>query len=203
VIRVAQLGLLAAAAALWVASRLTWVEVTTFDGLGPPKTHAVSGATWSTALLPLALLLVAAAVATLAVRGWPLRMLAVLTALASAGMAYPGIALWVIRDAAPRAARLLEVPVAELGGDTQRHYAGAVIAVAAAVLTLVSAVLLMRSAGRDRSGAARFRRGGADAGGRSGDDGTGSSLSARELWDALDAGTDPTRDTPGGETKGR
>ena len=40
----------------------------------------LSGATWSTALLPLALLLLAAAVAALAVRGWPLRVLAVLVA---------------------------------------------------------------------------------------------------------------------------
>lgn len=201
-IRAAQAGLALAAAGLWGASRLTWVEVTSFDGLGQPKTVALSGGTWSTALVPLAVLLLAAAVAALAVRGWPLRALAVLVAAVSAGTAYLAISLWVITDVAVRASNLAESPVADIIG-TQRHYTGAVLTLVASVLTLVCAVLLMRSAGRDRSGAARFRRGGAGAGGRSGDDGTGSSLSARELWDALDAGTDPTRDTPGGETKGR
>ena len=151
-IRLAQLLLVLAAAALWVASRMAWVEVTSFDGLGQPKTTALSGASWSTALVPLALLLLAAAVAALAVRGWPLRLLAVLVAAASAGMAYLAISLWVIRDVAVRAAHLAEVPVADLVG-TQRHYGGAVITVVAAVVTLVGAVLLMRSAARSRAGA--------------------------------------------------
>ena len=84
-IRIAQLLLALAAAALWGASRMTWVEVSSFDGLGQPKTAALSGASWSTALVPLAVLLLAAAVAALAVRGWPLRLLAVLVAATSAG----------------------------------------------------------------------------------------------------------------------
>ena len=36
-IRVAQLLLVASALALWVASRMSWVDVTSFDGLGQPK----------------------------------------------------------------------------------------------------------------------------------------------------------------------
>ena len=81
-----------------------------FDGLGQPKTATLSGAAWSTALVPLALLVLAAAVAALAVRGWPLRLLAVLVAVASAGMGYLAIGLWVIRDVAVRAADLAQVP---------------------------------------------------------------------------------------------
>ena len=99
-IRLAQLLLLLSAGALWVASRMVWVEVQSFDGLGQPKTTALTGASWSTALVPLAVLLLAAAVGALAVRGWPLRLLAVLVAAASAGMAYLAISLWVIRDVA-------------------------------------------------------------------------------------------------------
>ena len=68
--------------------------------------------------MPLAVLLLAAAVAALAVRGWPLRMLAVLVAVTSAGMAYLAISLWVIRDVAVRAAHLAEVPVADLVGSS-------------------------------------------------------------------------------------
>src|SRR4029453_2348306 len=73
VIRISQLLLLLSAGALWVASRMVWVEVQSFDGLGQPKATALNGASWSTALVPLAVLLVAAALAVLAVRGWPLR----------------------------------------------------------------------------------------------------------------------------------
>lgn len=197
-IRVAQILLTLAAAGLWVASRLTWVEVTSFDGLGQPKTSTLAGGSWSTALIPLAVLLLATAAAALAVRGWPLRVLALLVAVASGGMAYLAISLWVIRDVAVRAANLAEVPVADLLG-TQRHYAGAVVTLAAAVVVLAAAVLLMRSAVKDRSGAARFaRRAAAPAG--AGADG---SMSERALWDALDKGSDPTREPSDPDSEGR
>ncbi|MGH3531034.1 MAG: Trp biosynthesis-associated membrane protein, partial [Mycobacterium sp.] len=67
-IRLAQLLLVAAAVGLWAASRLPWVVVQSFDGLGPSKTATMSGAVWSSALLPLAVLLLATAAAALAVR---------------------------------------------------------------------------------------------------------------------------------------
>jgi uncharacterized membrane protein (TIGR02234 family) len=186
VIRVAQLGLVLAAAGLWAASRMTWVEVTSFDGLGQPKTVALSGGTWSTALVPLAVLLLAAAVATLAVRGWPLRVLALLVAVASAGTAYLAIGLWVIKDVAVRASNLAGAPVADIVG-TQRHYGAAVLTAVAAALTLLCAVLLMRSAGGERSGVARYaRRTPAPA------EEPGAEMSERAIWDALDEGHDPT-----------
>jgi uncharacterized membrane protein (TIGR02234 family) len=195
VIRLAQLILLVSAGALWVASRLTWVRVTSFDGLGQPKTAALSGATWSTALVPLALLAAAAAVAALAVRGWPLRLLAVLVAAASAGMAYLAISLWVIRDVAVRASHLADVQVVDLV-STQRHYWGAVITLVAAVTTLAGAVLLMRSAAK--GGAARYqRRASAPA------EEPGEAMSERMIWDALDEGADPTQDTANPDNKGR
>ena len=168
-IRIAQIGLVLAAATLWVASRMTWVEVTSFDGLGQPKTVALSGGSWSTALLPLAVLLLATAVAALAVRGWPLRVLAVLAAATSAGMAYLAISLWVIRDVAVRASHLAETPVV------------------AAVVTLACAVLLLRSATTERSGAARYTRRNAAQSAE-----PDNAMSERMLWDELDEGRDPT-----------
>jgi uncharacterized membrane protein (TIGR02234 family) len=185
VIRLAQLLLVLSAGALWVASRLVWVEVRSFDGLGQPKTTPLNGASWSTALVPLAVLLLAAAVATLAVRGWPLRLLAVLVAAASAGMAYLAISLWVIRDVAVRAAHIVDVPVANLV-DTQRHYGGAIVTLAAAVVTLVGAVLLVRSAARAKPEAARYERRGVPSPQEA------AAPSERAIWDALDAGRDPT-----------
>ena len=75
-IRTGQLMLVLAAVGLWVAARLTWVTVTSADGLGQPKTTTLSGGTWSTVLIPLAVLLLAAAIAGLAVHGWGLRVVA-------------------------------------------------------------------------------------------------------------------------------
>jgi uncharacterized membrane protein (TIGR02234 family) len=193
VIRIAQLLLVLAALTLWVASRMTWVDVRSFDGLGQPKTAALSGGSWSTALVPLAVMLMAAAIAALAVRGWPLRLLAVLVAAASAGMAYLAISLWVIRDVAVRAANLAEVPVADLVG-TQRHYGGAVVTLVAAIGTLIGAALLMRAAARARPDAARYARRTAPQA-----DEPGAAMSERSIWDALDEGRDPTN----GDNKGR
>ncbi len=191
--RAAQLLLVLAAAGLWVASRLTWVQISSFDGLGQPQTADLSGSTWSTALIPLALLVLAAAVAALAVRGWPLRILAVLVAAASAGMAYLAISLWVVVDVAVRAARLADVPVADLL-DTQRHYGGAVVTLVAAVLSLLGAVLLIRAATRGRAEATRYaRRPAVDA------EEPAAAMSERMIWDALDEGRDPTNQ----DNKGR
>lgn len=119
-IGIAQLLLVVAAGALWMAARLPWVVIGSFDELGPPKEVTLTGASWSTALLPLALLMLAAAVAALAVRGWPLRALAVLLAAASFAVGYLGISLWVVPDVAARGADLAHVPVVTLVGSA-RH----------------------------------------------------------------------------------
>lgn len=206
-IGIAQLLLVVAAGALWTASRLPWVVIRSFDGLGPPKEVTLSGASWSTALVPLALLILATAAAALAVRGWPLRVLAGLMAAASLAVGYLGISLWVIPDVAVRGADLAHVSLASLVG-TERHHWGAGAAVAAAVCTLAAAVLLMRSAsvlGSDRSGATKYaapatRRSNAR---REDADGVTPAVSERMIWDALDEGRDPTDRPHESDTEGR
>lgn len=188
-IRTAQALLVVAAGGLWAASRLTWVGLQTFDGLGPPKLVTLSGSDWSSALLPSALLLLATAVAALAVRGWPLRMLALLVAVASLATGYLAISLGVVPDVAVRGADLAHVPVLTLVGS-QRHYAGAAITLAGSVCTLIGAVLLMRAAPA-RGSATQYltpaaRRSLAQRGEES--------MSERTIWDALDDGYDPTQD---------
>jgi uncharacterized membrane protein (TIGR02234 family) len=186
VIRIAQLLLLLSAAALWGASRMVWVDVASFDGLGQPKTTALTGGSWSTALVPLAAILLVAAVAPIAVRGWRLGLLALIIAGVSAVMAYMAISLWVIRDVAVRAAHLAEVQVADLVG-TQRHYGGAMLTLVAAIGALVGAVLLMRSVAKPRPEVDRYeRRRSAPS------PSDGASTSERAIWDALDEGRDPT-----------
>lgn len=194
--RLSQLLLVVSALALWGASRLAWVDVTSFDGLGQPRSTTLSGADWSTALFPLALLMLAAAVAVLAVRGWALRLLAVLVAVSSAGMGYLGIGLFVITDVAVRAAHLAEVRVADLV-DTQRHYWGSSLTLVAAVAALLGAVLLMRTATRAGGTAPSTTKYAAPATRRAaaateGSVGSENELSERMIWDALDEGRDPT-----------
>jgi uncharacterized membrane protein (TIGR02234 family) len=127
------------------------------------------------------------AVAAVAVRGWPLRMVAVLGAAASLVIGYLAVSLWVVPDVAVRAADLVHVPVVLLVGS-ERHYGGAAAALMAAVCTLAAAVVLMRSASiPDRSSkyvSPVARR----SAGRRGD----GEMSERMIWDALDEGCDPT-----------
>jgi uncharacterized membrane protein (TIGR02234 family) len=212
-IGLAQLLLVVASGALWTASRLPWVVIRSFDGLGPPKEVTLSGASWSTAVLPLALLMLATAVAALAVRGWPLRVLAGLLAAASIAVGYLGISLWVIPDVAVRGADLAHISVVSLVGS-ERRYWGAGVAVAASVCTLIAAVLLMRSAsilGSDRLGATKYasratRRSIAlrgDAGGAMLEGPETPEMSERMIWDALDEGRDPTDRSRDSDIEGR
>lgn len=184
-IRIAQLLLIVSAAGLWAASRLTWVAVQSADGLGQPKTSEVSGATWSNTLLPLAVLLLAAALAALAVRGFQLRALAILVAAVCLVLGYLGVSLMVMPDVAPRAAALAGVPIITLVGS-ERYVTGAVLTVAAAVCTLLAAALLMRGAA-SAHGVAKYA---GPAAGRPEQSATTSS--GRGMWDALDDGRDPT-----------
>lgn len=194
--RTAQVLLLVAALMLWGASRLPWVDVSSFDGLGQPKTTTLSGAAWSTALVPLALLSGAAAVAALAVRGWALRLLALLVAVASAGMGYLAISLWVVTDVSVRAADMAQIAVMFLVG-TQRHYWGAGVTLAAAVLTLVGAVLLMRSAGHSAAAPATSKYAAPGARREAVPEEAADGMSERMMWDALDEGHDPTQNGGG------
>jgi uncharacterized membrane protein (TIGR02234 family) len=202
--RIAQLLLVLAALALWGASRLTWVDVTSFDGLGQPKSTTLTGATWSTALVPLAVVALAAAVAVLAVRGWVLRLVGVLVAVATVGMGYLGIGLWAIRDVGVRAADLAQIPVTALMG-TQRHHLGAVLTLVAAAFALAGAVLLVRSAAKAGAGNATARKYLAPAAKREAvrQDGQEDGMSERMIWDALDEGQDPTQDSTASDNEGR
>ena len=192
----AQLLLLVGALLLWGASKLPWVDVASEDGLGPRKMTTLDGSQWSTVLIPLALLVAAAAVAALAVRGWPLRLLALLVAVASAGMGYLAITMWVVTDISVRAADMAHVPVMFLVG-TNRHHVGAGLALAAAVCTLAGAVLLMRAAGKEsaKQAAGKYAAPGSrGTGAEQGEDADG--MSERMLWDAIDEGHDPTATDP-------
>jgi uncharacterized membrane protein (TIGR02234 family) len=209
-IGIAQLLLVIAAGLLWAASRLPWVVIRSFDGLGPPKEVILAGASWSTAMLPFAMLMLATAVAALAVRGWALRAVAGLLAVVSLAIGYLGVSLWVLPDVAVRGAELAHISLVTLVGS-ERRYWGAGLAVAAAACTLIAAVLLMRSAMSARAGAKKYaapatrrsiaRRESAD--GAMLEEQGAPDMSERMIWDALDEGHDPTDRPRETDTEGR
>lgn len=177
-----------AAGGLWVASHLTWIRLRTFDHLGEPRTIPVSGSSWSAALVPMAAALVAVAIATLAVRGWPLRVLALVVAAVGAGAAYLGVGMWMIPDIALRAAEVQDIPIhIVIGAD--RVYGGPAITLVAAVLAVTAAVALLRAA-RRMAATDKYRiaanRTVQDA------DSDAELRSERDMWDSLDDGKDPT-----------
>ncbi|MBS9534277.1 TIGR02234 family membrane protein [Mycobacterium sp. M1] len=200
-LRVAQLLLLAAAGGLWAAARLPWVVIRSSDGLGQPRQVAVTGASWSTALLPLALLCLAAAIAAVAVRGWKLRLLAVLTAVASLAGGYLAVSIWVARDIELRALDIAGVPLTALL-SAERRPTGAVLTLVAGVCAIIGAALLMRSASAGAAATAKYAAPGARRSAARGEGaesaGPAAELSERMIWDALDEGCDPTERTSDG-----
>ncbi|WP_345497028.1 TIGR02234 family membrane protein [Nocardia callitridis] len=205
------LALLAVAAALlWIASRMTWVTLESSDGLTQPRTDRLNGGVWFGALTPLALVLLASIAAVLATRGWFRRLIGVLLALVGAVTAVPPFALLTNSGKlAERAATLAELPGRAQVEQASSSSVAAVIALLGAIGAFVAGVLLARMssstsrmsgkydnpvsrrAAASRQVADQQASGAAEA---------PQPLSERVLWDALDAGTDPTEDGAAGRT---
>ncbi|MEU4313413.1 TIGR02234 family membrane protein [Nocardia sp. NPDC024068] len=194
---VAALVLLAVgAAALWGSSRLIWVSVTSADGLTEPRTDELNGGVWFGALTPLALVLLAAIAAVLATRGWMRRLVGVLVALIAAVTAVPALALLTGSGATEqRAAELAELPGRAQVQEVVTASAPALLTLCGALAAFGAGLLLARmpAAAKPLSGKydnpatrklAATRAVEQDAG--------GGPLPERVLWDALDAGADPT-----------
>ncbi|WP_410876764.1 TIGR02234 family membrane protein [Nocardia sp. A7] len=196
-----------AAAGLWASSRMTWVTVYSADGLTEPRTDDLNGGVWFGALTPLALVLVAAIAAVFAVKGVLRQLLGVVISVVAAAAAVPGFALAVgAGKTADRAGTLAELPVRAVVSSADTHLAPAVLSIFAASLALAAGILLTRRSGdpaevSDKYDNPVFRRADASAAvsKQNAETGTAAPLSDRVLWDALDAGTDPTDtdETPG------
>ncbi|MGY0497918.1 TIGR02234 family membrane protein [Nocardia sp. FBN12] len=196
-----------AAAGLWASSRMTWVTVHSADGLTEPRTDDLNGGVWFGALTPLALVLVASIAAVFAVKGVLRQLLGVVISVVAAAAAVPGFALAVgAGKTAERAGTLAELPVRAVVSGADTHLGPAILSIFAACLALAAGILLTRRTGEraeasDKYDNPVFRRADASAAVSKQHTETGSAapLSDRVLWDALDAGTDPTdtSDTPG------
>ncbi|GAC78572.1 MULTISPECIES: TIGR02234 family membrane protein [Gordonia] len=206
---IASLLLIAAAGALWGSSRMKWAEVLGADGLSLPRVFEVLGSDWSPWLTGVAALFGAGVIAQFAVRGWALRVVAVIIAVAGVLSAVPAFTL--IRDGADDlyASTRIDIPgrykIEAVTVSTSPGY----LLLAGALCAVIAAVLMMRGASaRGMSSkytspaarqeelekkvfAERERRlaaeGNVDTPGAA--DGN-----ERLMWDSLDSGVDPTDD---------
>ncbi|MFI8564992.1 TIGR02234 family membrane protein [Rhodococcus sp. NPDC078407] len=194
--------LVLASACLWGASRMTWVRVTSADGLGENRTDDLLGGTWAAATTPLALVLLAAVAASFAVRGWASRVLSVAIAVVAVAAAVPAVRLLVVGASDSEAAALAELPARAQVSMTEVSVLPAIVTLIGASAALAAAVVSIRKtvasqvlsskydapAVRRDEVARRVR-------GSSSDDAApdeGEDLTERMMWDALDAGEDPT-----------
>ncbi|WP_084530993.1 Trp biosynthesis-associated membrane protein [Nocardia miyunensis] len=219
--------LVLAAAALWAASRMTWVTITSSDGLTEPATHRLDGGVWFGALTPVALVLLAGVAAVFATRGWLRRLVGVVVALLAAVAAVPGFALLTQHGrTAERAATLAQLPARAHVDHVTTAAFPAALSLIGAVLAFLAGVLLARmpeatarlsgkydnpvfrraaaaeQVARQRGDVAdaasatsgQTPAGAAESGAPQAGSASKEQLSERVLWDALDAGADPTDD---------
>ncbi|WP_067570625.1 TIGR02234 family membrane protein [Nocardia acidivorans] len=199
-----------AAALLWVSSRMTWVTLDVTSELGTGRTAHLNGSTWFGALTPLALVLVATIAAVFAARGWWRRGLGVIVAVLAAVAAVPAYALLEgAGKTADRAGRLAELRDWEHVSGVQTSTLPAVLTIVGALAAFGAGVLLTRMPSESSAPLSGkydnpvFRKSEAaeqvaehHAVKRAAEPGSQSTpaepLSGRVLWDALDAGADPT-----------
>lgn len=201
--------LLAGAALLWGASRLTWLEVVAFNDQSGEVARTLTGSDWQPALVPLALGALAAVAAVALVRGLAARVVGgvvVLLGVATAVLAFSAVGdvdgerVHAIvtssegparTNAGPGTSGSAAVPVwSEITRVSTGPAGPAVTGLGAAAVLVAGLVVLVRPAPAVRRGdryvtpAARREEAAeaAETGGESG----------RDLWQDLDDGRDPT-----------
>ncbi len=190
-----------AAVAFWSASRLVWAHVLAADGLAPARTFDVAGSDWSPWLTPVALVLLAAILAAFSVRGWGLRLIAVLVAAAGVIAALPAISLLTGGADSEYASKAGNIPDRYQVLLITTNSWAAVVVLVGSVCAVGAGVFLMRVAGGARMSSKYTTPGArreelerqifADHEKRKAADDV-KPANERMMWDALDTGIDPT-----------
>nr|WP_223204754.1 TIGR02234 family membrane protein [Gordonia jinghuaiqii] len=141
---VAALLMAAAAAAFWGASRMTWATISAEDGLSPQRAFEVNGADWSPWLTPLALVYLAGIAAALLVRGWALRIVALLVAAGGVLAAFPAISLVVGGADSDYAADAGSIPDRYVVIYIDTNSLAAIVVLVGTVCAVAAAVTLLR-----------------------------------------------------------
>lgn len=203
---VAMLLIALAAAGVWASGRMTWVTAQVFDDKAGDSTHKLVGAVWDPAGTPLALAMVAALIALMAVPPIVRRFIGALIALLAATASFRAVQLVGQDVDLYRAQQLLQSGVATqkasnpeqisdwaqvLSGDV--HLFPVLFSMLVAVIGVIGGIIIAMNPGTKDKGYSRYetpekRRTEAKQ------DLAENPDSGRVLWDALDAGVDPTDD---------
>ncbi|WP_448852469.1 TIGR02234 family membrane protein [Corynebacterium sp. 335C] len=194
------------AVGIWLASRGTWLTVRTADDKAGESVIDMVGATWAPETTALVLTMLAGVAATLILGSVGRRVVGVLAAIVAAGASWSPLQLLTSGADPQRALDLLTAGQASQRAsdpvtvtdwatvaDLQTHGLMPGLAIAAAALGVLGGVLL---AVRPGGGAARRRAGAYETPevrrSRVREDLKEEPTSGRVMWDALDAGVDPT-----------
>lgn len=212
--RLASILIALGAAGLWAASRMVLLTATVADDKGGDTTKGLVGATWDAALTPVALAMLAALVLSLALQPVGRRIVGAVVAALAGLASFRSVQLLTNSVDLGRVKTLLTS-----GTATQRqsdpvtisdwatitgveiHTAPILIALGAAAAALIGGALLAMQPGGVSGGHSRYatpetRR--ADAAAEL----AANPSSSQVLWDAMDAGVDPTDDEPEDEPEG-
>lgn len=206
------------ALALWLASRVTWMTVHYEDDRTGDGTVDVNGATWSTEVTAVVLLLLAAAVAGLALRRWGRRLVGAVGAVAALAVTVPPLGLLAGSPDPERAKALLtlggeETTIGSTVGETAiPEWAtissidvaalGPAAAVLAALVAAAGGLILAVRPGRDAVTVNKYEKA-SQRREKIEHDLETEPDSGRVLWDAIDADMDPTDTSPGTTPTGR
>lgn len=191
-------------AVLWGASRLTWLEVAVFDDKSGDANHEIVGAVWSTEMTAVALVLLAAVVATLALRRTGRRIVAGIAAFAAAAASWRPLEVLLYGAQPERVKELLTSGAASQQQnkpitvtqwaqitDISVNNLGPILALLGCALGLLAAILLLLKPGEDKTRASTYEVKKAREE-KLADDLSEDPDSPRLMWDALDADVDPT-----------
>ena len=211
--QIALLFVVLSAAGLWGASRLKFVTVAVDDDKAGASTKELVGSVWDPALVPIALAMVAALILSIAVQPMIRRVLGVVIVALAAIASFRAVQLLSSDVDLARAKSLLSsgaatqkesdpVQISEWAQviSGQVHSLGIVLVLVAAALGVVGGAILILRPGQQSKGHSRYetpevRRADAE------EDLAENPDSTRVLWDALDAGVDPTEESDFSRTK--
>lgn len=198
----------AAALGLWLAGRAAWLTVDTYDDKSGPATTDLVGAVWAPELTSIALALLAALCATAILGSLGRRIVGAVAALLSIAASWTPMALIIGGQDGVDSQKALDLltsgSASQRATDSQTvadwaqiqtievHWLGPTAALVCCALALVGSVLIVRNPGRVKKQKSSAYETPALRRQRIAEDLQEDPYSGRVLWDALDAGVDPT-----------
>lgn len=195
---------LLSAAGLWGTGQMTWLTASVVDDKTGESTEQIIGRVWDAAGTPLALAMLAAMILSFALAPMARRVLGGISAALAATAGFAAVMLLGGDPDLDRAQQLLTTGAATQKStdpvqisdwatvvDASVHTFPVVLALLAAACGVVGGVLLAMKPGEARQGHSRYETPEARREGVV-EDLNEEPSSGRVLWDALDAGVDPT-----------